>query len=100
MQRDYVGVLARKPYEPLEIGAQTIMLVVRVSGWRGVRGDVSTGRAGVQLQVEPKEVIVLERDGGEHRVPTSDNTRLVLWGLTGGALMVAVASQVVARVHR
>jgi hypothetical protein len=45
-------------------------------------------------------VIVLERDGREHRVPTPDKTRLILWGLVGIALLVAVASQVVVRVLR
>jgi hypothetical protein len=86
--------------EPLEIGARTIRPVVRVSGWRGARGDASAGGAGVRLRVEPTEVIVLERDGREHRVPTPDNTRLILWGLCGVALMVTVASRVVARVLR
>jgi hypothetical protein len=86
--------------EPLEIGARTIRPVVRVSGWRGTRGDTSAGGSGVQLRVEPAGVIVLGRDGREHRVPTPDNTRLILWGLAGVALIVAVASQVVARVLR
>jgi hypothetical protein len=86
--------------EPLEIGARTIRPVVRVSGWRGAGGDASAGSAGVQLRIEPAEVIVLERNGREHRVPMPDNTRLMLWGLAGVALMVAVASQVVARVLR
>jgi hypothetical protein len=45
-------------------------------------------------------VIILGRDGREHRVPTSDNTRLILWGLAGIALLVAVASQVAVRVLR
>ena len=86
--------------EPLEIGARTIRPVVRVSGWHGARGDTSAGGAGVQLQFEPAEVIILGSDGREHRVPTSDYTRLILWGLVGVALMVAVTSQVVARVLR
>jgi hypothetical protein len=54
----------------------------------------------VQLRVEPEAVIIHERDGREHRLPTPDNTSLILWGLVGAALMVAVASQVVARVLR
>jgi len=86
--------------EPLEIGARTIRPVVRVSGWRGAGGDKSAGSAGVRLRIEPAGVIVLERDGREHLVPTPDNTRLILWGLAGVALMVAVASRVVARVLR
>jgi hypothetical protein len=86
--------------EPLEIGAQTIRPVVRVSGWRGAGGDASAGSAGIQLRARPAGVIVLERDGQEHRVPTPDNTRLILWGLAGVALLVAVASQVVERVLR
>jgi hypothetical protein len=86
--------------EPLEIGARTIRPVVRVSGWRGTGGDASADGAGVQLRVRPAEVIVLEPDGREHRVSTPDNTRLILWGLAGIALMVAIASQVVVRVLR
>jgi hypothetical protein len=86
--------------EPLEFGARMIQPVVRVSGWRGAGGDASAGGAGVQLRVEPAEVIVLEPDGREHRVPTPDNTRVILWGLAGLALMVAVASQVMVRVLR
>jgi uncharacterized spore protein YtfJ len=86
--------------EPLEIGARTIRPIVRVSGWRGAGGDASAGGAGVQLRVEPTEVIVLEGNGREYRVPTPDNTRLILWGLASVALVVAVASRVVARVLR
>jgi uncharacterized spore protein YtfJ len=86
--------------EPLEIGAQTIRPVVRVSGWRGAGGDTSGGSAGVRLRVEPAEVIVLERDGREHRIHTPDNTRLMLWALAGAASIVAVASRVVERVLR
>jgi uncharacterized spore protein YtfJ len=86
--------------EPLEVGGWTIRPVVRVSGWRGAGGDGSAGGAGVRLRAEPEAVIIHERDGREHRVPTPDNTRLILWGLAGAALMVAVASQVVARVLR
>jgi hypothetical protein len=86
--------------EPLEIGARTIRPVVRVSGWRGVGGDGSAGSAGVQLRVETTEVIVLEGDQREYRVPTPDNTRLILWSLAGAALTVAVVSRVVARVLR
>jgi uncharacterized spore protein YtfJ len=86
--------------EPLEIGGRTIRPVVRVSGWRGAGDDASAGNAGVQLRVEPEAVIVHERDGREHRVPTPDNTRLILWDLAGVALLVAVASQVVVRVLR
>ena len=86
--------------EPLEIGGRTIRPVVRVSGWRGARGDISSGSAGVQLRMQPAGVILLERDGREHRLPTPDNTRLILWALAGLAVMVAVASQVVVRVLR
>jgi len=86
--------------EPLEIGARTIRPVVRVSGWRVAAGDASAGSDGIQVRVEPVGVIILERDGREHRVRTPDNTRLILWGLAGAALMVAVASRVVARVLR
>ena len=86
--------------EPLEIGARTIRPVVRLSGWRGTGGDASADGAGVQLRVRPAEVIVLEPDGREHRVSTPDNPRLILWGLAGIALMVAIASQVVVRVLR
>jgi hypothetical protein len=86
--------------EPLEIGARTIRPVVRLSGWRGTRGDASADGAGVQLRVRPAGVIVLEPDGREYRVPTPDNTRLILWILVGIALLVAVASEGVARVLR
>ena len=86
--------------EPLEIGACKIRPVVRVSGWRDTRGEAPDSKAGVQLRGEPAGVIVLERDGREHGVPTPDNTRLILWGLAGIALLVAVASQVVERVLR
>jgi uncharacterized spore protein YtfJ len=86
--------------EPLEIGGRTIRPVVRVSGWRTTGGETSAGSSGVKLRIEPAGVIVLERDGREHRVPTPDNTRLILWGLAGLALIVAVASQVVVRVLR
>ena len=86
--------------EPLEIGGRTIRPVVRVRGWRGARGDISSGSAGVQLRMQPAGVILLERDGREHRLPTPDNTRLILWALAGLAVMVAVASQVVVRVLR
>jgi hypothetical protein len=86
--------------EPLEIGGQKIRPVVRVSGWRGGRGDNLAGGTGVKLRTRPAGVIVLECDGREHRVPTPDNTRLILWGLAGLALMVAVASHVVVRVLR
>jgi len=86
--------------EPLEVGTRTIRPVVRVSGWRGAGGDALAGGAGLRLRVEPAEVIVLERDGREHSVPTPDNTRLILRGLAGAALMGALASQVVARVLR
>jgi len=86
--------------EPLEIGARTIRPVVQLSSWRGTGGDASADGAGVQLRVRPAGVIVLEPEGREHRVPTSDNTRLVLWILAGIALLVAVACEVVARVLR
>ena len=86
--------------EPLEIGTRTIRPVVRVSGWRGTSRAESAGSAGVRLRVEPAGVIILERDGREHRIPTPDSTRLILWVLAGVALLVAVASEVVARVLR
>ena len=86
--------------EPLEIGARTIRPVVQLSGWRGMGGDAAADGAGVQLRVRPAGVIVLERDGREHRVRTPDNTRLILWALAGIALLVAVASLVVVRVLR
>ena len=85
--------------EPLEIGTRTIRPVVRVSGWRGTSRAESAGSAGVRLRVEPAGVIILERDGREHRIPTPDSTRL-MWVLAGVALLVAVASEVVARVLR
>ena len=86
--------------EPLEIGARTIRPVVQLSGWRGTGGDASADGAGAQLRARPAGVIVLERDGREHRLPTPDNTRLILWGLAGIALLVAVVSLVVVRVLR
>ena len=86
--------------EPLEIGARKIRPVVRVSGWRGAGGGVSSGSAWVRLRIEPAGMIVLERDGREYLVPTPDTTRLILWGMAGVALMVAVVSRVVARVLR
>ncbi len=95
--RSRSGISERIVGKPLEIGARTIRPVVRVSGWRGAGGDASAGGAGVRLRVEPEGVIVLERDGRERHVPTPDNTRLILWGLAGAALMVAVASQVMVR---
>ena len=45
-------------------------------------------------------MIVLERDGREHRIPTPDVTRRILWGMAGVALMIAVASRVVVRILR
>ena len=86
--------------ESLEIGARTIRPVVQLSGWRGTGGDAAANGAGAQLRARPAGVIVLERDGREHRVHTPDNTRLILWGLAGIALMVAVASEVVVRILR
>jgi hypothetical protein len=86
--------------EPLEIGARTIRPVVQLSGWRGAGGHASDDGAGVQLRAHPAGVIVLERDGREYLLPTPDNTRLILWGLAGIALMVAVASEVVVRILR
>jgi hypothetical protein len=86
--------------EPLEFGARTIQPVVRISGWRGAGSDVSGGSAGIRLRVGPTEVIVLEGNGREYRVPTPDNTRLILWALASVALVVAVASQVMVRVLR
>jgi hypothetical protein len=84
--------------EPLDFGARTIRPVVRVSGWRGTCGDASAGRAGVQLRFGPAGVIVLEHDGREHRIPTPDDTRRVLWSMAGVALMVAAATRVVVRI--
>ena len=81
--------------EPLEIGGRTIRPVVRVSGWRSTGGDMLAGGAGVKLRTRPAGVIVLEGDGREYRLPTPDNTRLILWALAGLAVMVAVVSQVV-----
>ncbi len=87
--------------EPFEIGERTIRPVVRVSGWRTTGGDAtSAGSSGVRLRIEPAGVVVLERDGREHRVPTPDKTRLILRALAGVALMVAVASRAAARVLR
>ena len=86
--------------EPLEIGARTIRPVARVRGWRFAGSDSSGGNAGGQLRVGPAGVIVLERDGREHRVPTPDNTRLILWGMAGVALMVAIAARAVVRILR
>ena len=86
--------------EPIEIGARTIRPVVQLSGWRGTGGDAAADGAGVQLRARPAGVIVLERDGREQRVPTPDSTRIILWSLSGVALIVAVASQVVVRVVR
>ena len=86
--------------EPLEIGARTIQPIVRVSGWQGTGGEAPDSRAGVQLRGEPAGVIVLERDGREHRVPTPDNTWLILRALACVALVIAVASRVVAKVLR
>src|SRR5215207_5853915 len=86
--------------EPLEIGGRTIRPVVRVSGWRSARGDALAGSAGVQLRGEPEGVFILEPDGREHPLPTPDYTRLILWGLAGLTLMVAVASQVAVRALR
>jgi len=86
--------------EPIEIRERTIRPVVRVSGWRSTGGDVLPGGTGVKLRSRPARVIVLERDGREYRLPTPDNTRLILWGLVGLAVMVAVASQVMVRVLR
>jgi hypothetical protein len=86
--------------ERLEIGGRTIRPVVWVSGWRGARGDMSSGSAGVQLRGKPAGVFILEPDGREHRVPIPDYTHLILWGLAGLALMVAVASQLAVRALR
>ena len=86
--------------EPLEIGARTIRPVVQLSGWHCTGGDAAADGAGAQLRARPAGVIVLERDGREYRLPTPDNTRLILWGLAGIALMVAVASEVVVRILR
>jgi hypothetical protein len=84
--------------EPLENGARTIRPVVRASGWHLTGGDTSAGRAGVQLRVGTAGVIVRERDGREHRIPTLDDTRRILWGMASVALMIAVASRGVVRI--
>ncbi len=86
--------------EPIEIRERTIRPVVRVSGWRSTGGDVLASGTGVKLRTRPAGVIVLELNGREYLLPTPDNTRLILWGLAGLAVMVAVASQVVVRVLR
>jgi uncharacterized spore protein YtfJ len=86
--------------EPLEIGGRMIRPVVRVSGQRSGGGDASSGGAGARLRIEPEAVIIYERGGREHRLPTPDSTRLMLWRLAGAALIVAVASLVVGRVLR
>ena len=41
------------------------------------------GGTGVKLRTRPAGMIVLERDGREYRVPTPENTRLILWALAG-----------------
>jgi hypothetical protein len=84
--------------EPLEIGARKIRPVVRVSGWRFTGSDSSGGSGWVRMRGSPAGVTVLEPDGREYRVPTPDRTRLILWGMAGVALMVAVATRVVVRV--
>jgi hypothetical protein len=86
--------------EPLEIGARTIRPVVRVGGWRFARRGSSGGSGGVRLRISPASVIILERDGREHRVPTPDLTRRILWGMAGVALAVAIATRVVVRILR
>jgi hypothetical protein len=86
--------------EPLEIGGRTIRPLVRVSGWRGAGGGALGGGAGMRLRVGSEAMIILEPDGREHRVPTPDNTHLILWTLAGAALMVAVASRLVPGVLR
>jgi hypothetical protein len=86
--------------EPLKIGARTIRPVVRVGGWRFAGSGSSGASAGVRLGVSPAGVIVLERDGREHRVPTPDLTRRILRGMAGAALVVAIATRVVVRILR
>ena len=86
--------------EPIEIRERSIRPVVQLSGWRGTGGDAAADGAGAQLQARPAGVIVLERDGREHRLPTPDSTRLMLWRMASAALLVAVASQVVVKVLR
>ena len=86
--------------EPIEIRERTIRPVVQLSGWRSTGGNMLAGGTGVKLRTRPAGVIVLERDGREYPLPTPDNTRLIMWGLAGLAVMVAVASQVVARILR
>jgi hypothetical protein len=67
--------------EPLEIGGRTIWPVLRVSGWRGARGDISSGSAGVQLRTQPAGVILLERDGRDvaYPRPTTPVSSCGLW---------------------
>ena len=86
--------------EPLKIGARTLRPVVRVSGWRFAGSGSSGGSGGGRLRVRPAGVIVLERDGREHRVPTPDGTRRILWGLAGVALVVTIAARAVVGILR
>jgi hypothetical protein len=81
--------------EPLEIGTRTIRPVVRVGGWRFAGSGSSGGSGGVRLRVSPAGVIVFERDGEEYRVSTPDDTRRILWGMAGVALMFAIAARAV-----
>ena len=86
--------------EPLKVGAWTLRPVVRVGGWRLARGGSSGGSGGGRLRVRRVGVIVLERDGREHRVPTPDGTRRILWGMAGVALVVTMAAQAVVGILR
>ena len=83
LYRSRSRISKRMTAEPLQIGARTIRPVVRVSGWRVAGGDAWSVSAGVKLRLEPAGVIIVERDGREHRVQTPDNTRLILWELKG-----------------
>jgi len=66
-----------------------------MGGWRFARDGSSGGSDGVRMRAEPAGVIVLERDGREHRVPTPGLTRRILWGMAGAALALAIATRVV-----
>lgn len=79
--------------EPVRIGGRTLRPVVRVRGWRSTGDSASGGGAGARLRVVPESVVVVESDGREYRVPARDNSRFVLWGLAGAALLVVVASR-------
>ena len=88
-----VGISERVVCEPVRIGGRTLRPVVRVRGWRSTGDSASGGGTGTRLRVVLESVIVVESDGREFRVPAQDNSRFVLWGLSGAALLVVVASR-------